>query len=92
MNQAVLTRPREKQAVLSPSNASYDLKDKRAKYEAAGVREYWAVNPKSKTVTVSQLKSRADADFYEERVYSADESIPVGIFPGLSISLTEIFR
>jgi len=31
--------------ILSPSNRDYDREDKRDRYEAAGVREYWIVDP-----------------------------------------------
>ncbi len=38
--------------VLSPSTAYYDLVHKKAVYEAAGVREYWIVDPKEKTIEI----------------------------------------
>lgn len=34
--------------VLSEGNKKYDLNDKKLIYQAAGVKEYWVVNPKTK--------------------------------------------
>ena len=36
--------------VLSPSTGYYDLTQKRRTYENAGVKEYWIIDPKEKTV------------------------------------------
>ena len=38
--------------VLSPSTGYYDLTKKRRTYEAAGVKEYWIIDPKEKTVEI----------------------------------------
>jgi len=45
--------------VLSPSTAYYDLTKKRDAYEAAGVREYWIVDPERETVEVLALEEGA---------------------------------
>jgi Uma2 family endonuclease len=42
--------------VLSPSTAYYDLTEKRDANEAAGVREYWIVDPERETVEVLALE------------------------------------
>ena len=41
--------------VLSPSTAKYDRGHKRDSYEAAGIPEYWIVDPINKTVEVYRL-------------------------------------
>ncbi len=41
--------------ILSPSTAQKDLKIKFARYERAGVKEYWIVEPEGKTVQISRL-------------------------------------
>ena len=38
--------------VLSPSTLKYDLNDKFNLYEAAGVKEYWIVDPKAKIINI----------------------------------------
>ncbi len=37
--------------ILSPSNKSYDKKDKKQVYEKYGVKEYWIIEPTEKLVT-----------------------------------------
>jgi Uma2 family endonuclease len=49
--------------VLSPSTAKYDLEDKKAVYEQYGVKEYWVVEPESKSVTGFTLK---DNEYQEQ--------------------------
>jgi Uma2 family endonuclease len=41
--------------VLSPSNRGHDLLTKRTLYARAGVREYWIVDPESRTIDVLTL-------------------------------------
>jgi Uma2 family endonuclease len=38
--------------ILSPSTGYYDLKKKFKTYERHGVREYWIVDPESKSISV----------------------------------------
>ncbi|MBR1397892.1 MAG: Uma2 family endonuclease [Selenomonadaceae bacterium] len=42
--------------ILSPSTAKTDKNDKFLKYEKYGVKEYWIVDPKNKSVDVYHLK------------------------------------
>lgn len=53
--------------VLSPSTARYDRGHKKDAYEAAGVREYWIVEPEVKSLEVYLLK---DGKFILDNVYS----------------------
>ena len=41
------------------SSRTRDLKEKASDYGAAGVREYWAVDPARREVTVHRLEGRA---------------------------------
>jgi Uma2 family endonuclease len=43
--------------IISPSTAKYDRVYKLRKYEKAGVREYWIVDPETKSVQVLLLKT-----------------------------------
>jgi Uma2 family endonuclease len=76
--------------VLSPSTYKKDLHNKLALYEAAGVREYWTVNPKAKTVHIFLLQANG---FYDDGIeYETGQKAPVHIFEGLEIDLNELFE
>ena len=63
--------------VLSPSTRRKDMFTKLHKYEAAGVREYWIVDPKKEKVIVYTLGEESDIS-----LYGFDSEIPVGIYEG----------
>lgn len=65
--------------ILSPSTRSKDLILKLYKYQKEGVREYWIVDPKYRTVTVHYFE---DEENYAPREYSFDSVIPVIISEG----------
>lgn len=74
--------------ILSPSNASRDLQQKLALYQRYGVREYWVVDPESRTVDVwSSRESSLDT----RRVVCGEGLIQSSILPGLAIGLAEVF-
>lgn len=75
--------------VVSPSTASHDNVKKRNTYEQAGVREYWLVYPEERYVRVYQLDTKGK--FGKENTYDETARIQVGIFPDLTIDMTEIF-
>ena len=59
------------------------------KYKNAGVREYWVVDHKNKTVIVHRLE---DED-YKPEIYGFDAVIPVGISGGkCSIDFSRVLR
>ncbi|MCL2193415.1 MAG: Uma2 family endonuclease [Treponema sp.] len=74
--------------IVSPSNTFFEMAEKHDLYEAAGVREYWVVNPKKNTVTVYCLQ--ADV-FFSGKIYKAADTVPVGVLPGFSIGLERVF-
>ena len=76
--------------VLSPSTFKNDMHYKFGLYETAGVREYWVVNPKAKTVNVFLLQPDGCYDIGTE--YDCDQKAPVHIFEGLEIDLNELFE
>ena len=63
--------------ILSKSTWEKDMYVKLGKYEAAGVREYWIVDPKKKRVLVYDFEH---TDF--PALYTFMDQIPVGIFDG----------
>lgn len=72
--------------VLSPSTKNKDILIKGAKYQNAGVKEYWLIDPMQQTVLVF--------DFRQEtliKMYSFDDTIPVTLYDGdLTIDMKEI--
>ena len=67
--------------IISPGNKEMDYYKKLFKYQAAGVREYWIVDPTKELVMVY----RFEKETMEE--YSFGEDIPVGIYHGFSIKV-----
>ena len=73
--------------ILSPSTSDRDRVLKFNKYLEAGVREYWIVDPDSKTVSVHILK---DGN-YIERSYDDSETVNVHTLDGCQITLQDVF-
>ncbi len=67
--------------IISQGNKEMDYFKKLFKYQTAGVREYWIVDPIKEMVMVY----RFDKETMEE--YSFGEDIPVGIYEGFSIKV-----
>ena len=71
--------------IVSPSNSSDDYIRKLYYYKNHGVREYWIVDPRRKTVTIN---------YFEGNVvnvqYSFDSIIKVNIYDDLYINFTDI--
>jgi Uma2 family endonuclease len=74
--------------ILSPSTAKVDRVLKYSKYEQAGVREYWIVDPLHETVEVFLLE---DSSYIRGGVYTKDEEIPVSIFEDFFVNLSHVF-
>jgi Uma2 family endonuclease len=73
--------------ILLPSTSRKDRHIKFNKYQQAGVRECWIVDPDTKLVEVSVLENSR----YFTSVYSDTETIPVTVLPGCQIVLSEVF-
>lgn len=72
--------------VVSPSSRTRDYTKKLAKYEHAGVREYWIFDPYQKRVLVYYFQGDS-----VPIIYGLDKPIPVNIFDGkLEIDLSRI--
>ena len=66
--------------VLSPSTRSRDILLKAFKYHAAGVHEYWIVDPERKRILVYDYDRDPDGTVYTE--YSFDDVVPIGFSGG----------
>jgi Uma2 family endonuclease len=73
--------------ILSPSNIRHDRIVKFQKYLAAGVREYWIVDPDNRGVEIHLLRDGG----YRTMVYDETADAPVSVLPGCVIRLPEIF-
>ena len=75
--------------ILSPSTRSKDMLLKLYKYQNAGVKEYWIVDPDRETVMVYYFR---DDNFYPEK-YDFDSVIPIHISDGqCSIDFSRVNR
>jgi Uma2 family endonuclease len=75
--------------VLSSSNLKNDWIRKFNLYEKHGVKEYWIVDPKTKTVYIFILQP--DGEYDSGTAYDYTQKAPVHIFEGLEIDLNELF-
>jgi len=73
--------------IISPSTAKYDRIYKLRKYQKAGVREYWIVDPETKTVQVCILENGR----YVVSVYDETDKAPVAVLEGCEIDLAGVF-
>ena len=79
--------------ILSPSTSKIDYNEKYNLYEENLVKEYWIVNPDSKSIEVFLLNKKEKYEtvgIYNE--YDGYSEVPVNIFPKLKLSLKEIFN
>lgn len=75
--------------ILSPSTGKKDKVIKFNKYEKAGVKEYWILEPDQKLVSVFLLQS--NGRYGRPEMYTDEDQIKVSIFPDLTIELDAIF-
>ena len=71
------------------SDRNRDLVRKRQLYAAAGVREYWIVDPAADSVTLLELD---DGDYVERAALTAADTLTTPLLPGLAIPLADIFH
>lgn len=73
--------------IVSPGSPADDYIRKLYYYKNAGVREYWIVDPRRKTVTVN---------YFEENIlniqYSFDSTIKVNIYEDLLVNFSDIAK
>jgi Uma2 family endonuclease len=74
--------------ILSPSTSRYDRTIKYDTYLKAGIREYWIVDPETKTLAVHILKGSN----YIIHPYSCEDTVPVHVLEGFSVDLSEVFE
>jgi Uma2 family endonuclease len=75
--------------IVSPATARKDMKEKFVRYEKAGVKEYWIVDPSGKIVTVFRLSN--EGLFGRPDVYGKEDRIKANIVEGLEVELLSVF-
>jgi Uma2 family endonuclease len=71
--------------ILSPSSRQYDEVFKLKRYDAAGVAEYWIVDPDAETIVVHR---RRGANFV---IVAFDDLITFPLLPELSLRVADVF-
>lgn len=74
--------------ILSPSTAERDRTYKRTLYARHGVREYWLVDPDTKTIEVLSL---GKAGYRTARRYEGAQPVASPLLAGLSIEPDQVF-
>ena len=74
--------------ILSPSSTTRDWRDKFDMYERHGVREYWIIDPDSRTAWLFAFQ---DGAFSEAGRYGAEDALESPVLGGASIDLSEVF-
>ncbi|MQL51169.1 Uma2 family endonuclease [Desulfofundulus thermobenzoicus] len=74
--------------ILSPGTGYYDLRSKYKVYEKSGVREYWIVDPHSKSVQVFCLQGRK---FVLDREVEQQGTVQSHVIAGLTVQVESIF-
>ncbi len=77
--------------ILSDSTSKKDLTDKFQIYQEVGVREYWVVHPTEGTVLPYRLDESGEYQLLRKTPFVKGEKVPVGIFPGFEIDLSDVF-
>lgn len=73
--------------IVSPDDPGRDLVVKRAEYAAAGIPEYWIIDPERETVTVLAL----DGAHYTERgVYRPGDMAVAATLPGFTVDVSAL--
>jgi Uma2 family endonuclease len=74
--------------IVSPDSQSRDRREKYSEYEAAGVREYWIVDPLSRTVEAYVL----GADRRFALIAQVEDKVASGVLPGFWLDPEWLWR
>ena len=75
--------------ILSPATAKKDRREKFRLYERHQVKTYWIVSPLDEIIEVFTLNQ--GGKYGEADIYTADDRVPVSVFPGAEIDLSRVF-
>jgi Uma2 family endonuclease len=75
--------------VLSDGNSPKEMSHKKDIYESTGVREYWFINLKKKTLTQYE---NVDNKFVERNIFKTEGIIQSIVVEGFEMKMSEIFK
>lgn len=70
------------------TNRRHDLALKRGWYAAAGIAEYWILDPTNDTLTILELSG---SEYVERSVLNRDDTLATPTIPGFEFSLSKLF-
>jgi Uma2 family endonuclease len=76
--------------ILSPSTYLKDLNEKFKKYESAGVKEYWIVNPESEVIKIYRLQK--NGKFAAGTIFKSGKQVSSRILKGFQLDIDELFK
>jgi Uma2 family endonuclease len=76
--------------IVSPSTVKHDFGTKLLLYQKFGVKEYWIVDPETKSIHVYQIDG--SGKYNPGKVYNSGDMLEVGIFEDLKITVHEVFK
>ncbi len=74
--------------ILSPGTRRIDQKEKKNIYQRNGVREYWLVDPRSRSVEVFRLQA---GEYDAGRRFVAGDMLDCAVLPGLRLEVAAMF-
>ncbi len=74
--------------ILSPGNSKKEMDIKYDLYEKSGVKEYWMIHPKEKTINIYSLENEK---YIGLKPYTEGQIAKSVIFPQLKIKLDDVF-
>ena len=86
--QIILGPPDVVVEILSPGTARRDLGIKRDTYQAAGVPEYWIVDPESRSVEVLTL---VEQRYERAGLFRENSTLVSGVLQGFTLPLDTVF-
>lgn len=75
--------------VLSPSTIRRDREVKRRLYARYGIREFWVVDPESRTLEVLSL---SEGEFVSRGVFGEVDLVSSSVLPGLRLRVSDVFE
>jgi Uma2 family endonuclease len=75
--------------IISESNRNHDYLTKRAEYAAAGIPEYWVIEPELRTILVLILR---DGAYVEHGTFGMGQTIASVSLPGFSVDVAALFN
>ena len=76
--------------IISASNAAHDWKTKRTDYAAAGIPEYWVIDPVARTLTQFLLEAGQSA-YANGRAFAAGDVVESRVVAGLTVNVSTMF-